>query len=226
MKTNRGSSLALYIAGGWHAPLSIRWDCGQETDRRVKEKFLLPLEFDRASKNLLRGFWYYSYYRECLFKQGYDFKGNPIPISNLSVTDSGTEYVNPFADIQFKILRNDLKIVTDNELNVDIDDRLHISKLKSDSDEIEIKTYITKTDPESLKDVLVQFEKISAEDSALLHQAITEKSNSKFKITQSDGSPALIFFTPNNHIIYISASRENKEKIIEEINSSILLSAG
>jgi hypothetical protein len=226
MQTNRGSSLALYIASGWHAPINIRWNCGQETDKRVEEKFLLPLEFDQASKDLLRGFWYYSYYRECLFKQGYDFKGNPIPTSNLSITDSETKYINPFADIQFNILRNDFKIVTDNELNVDIDDRLHISKLKSDTGEIEIKTYITKTDSESLKDVLVQFGKISAEDKILLNQAITQKSKSIFKITQSDESPALVFLTPNSHIIYISANGEGGEEIIEGIKSSILPVAG
>ena len=62
MHTARGGSLALYaIGGGRGAPAAVHLACAVETDPRVNSKFELPLAFDDATKDQLKGFWYYSY---------------------------------------------------------------------------------------------------------------------------------------------------------------------
>lgn len=144
-KTNRGSSLALYTVAGWHAPIDIRISCGKMTDTRVAEKFRLPLNFDRKSKNGLRGFWYYSYYRQCLFDQGYDFNGRKIERSSIS---DGV-YYNHLGHFSFNV-PEETEIISDNTLDVDFDDRLYVSQISFQDKSLILKTYLEQDEIESL----------------------------------------------------------------------------
>ncbi len=149
-KTNRGSSWALYAIAGRHAPLSVKMSCAKETDERVATKFSLPLKFDTKTKNELRGFWYYSYYRGCLFKNGFDFSGNPIPSSTITPqTGKTTQYANPYVGITLSVPQGTI-IATDNVLDVDFDDRLHVSQLTFPNGTLVINAYKKVTDPEEL----------------------------------------------------------------------------
>jgi hypothetical protein len=128
-KTNRGSSWALYAIAGWNAPFSVKTACATKTDANVSKKFELPLKFDEKTKNELRGFWYYSYYRQCLHKAGYDFSGNPIPPSVITQgAGEITQYSNPYSGITLTVPTG-TTITTDNTLDVNFDDRLYVSQL-------------------------------------------------------------------------------------------------
>lgn len=141
MKTNRGSSIALYVVGGWGAPVDTRYTCAKETDTLVAKKFLNPPPFDKKSINGLKGFWYYSYYRQCLYQHGFDFNGDKIPTSTLR---SSGIYANPLAGITFKIEK--AMITADNVINVDDDDRLRASALQTTSGTIVVNTYLKNND--------------------------------------------------------------------------------
>lgn len=140
MYTVRGGSFALYTIGGLNAPASVHWACAHETNPRVDAKFELPLAFDEKTKGELKGFWYYSYFRECLFRHGYDFKGNDIIPSLLSKSNGVLKYKNPYVGFGFTVF-SEAEFYIDNALNVDYDDSLLFSTLKMATTTLIIEAY-------------------------------------------------------------------------------------
>lgn len=120
--THDGRVLGLYSFAALRAPFDAKMTCAKETNIRVAQKFEAPLNFDEDSKNALREFWHFSYYRECLFKAGFDFYGNPIePASLTPGSNGGYTYKNPFAGIQFTT-DEPTTLVYSNITNPDLDD--------------------------------------------------------------------------------------------------------
>lgn len=122
--THDGRVLGLYSFAALRAPFDAKMTCAKETNIRVADKFEAPLNFDEDSKNALREFWHFSYYRECLFKAGYDFYGKPIEPASLTAAADGSQtytYKNPFAGIQFTT-DQPTTLVYSNITNPDLDD--------------------------------------------------------------------------------------------------------
>lgn len=134
---------SVYVMLGWHAPLGFKVDCVRQTEKLVTQKFLLPLAFDQASKDGLRQFWHYSYYTGCLQNLGYDHYGDHIPESR--ITDG--KYVNTFG--KFSLDVGDVRIISDNQVDVAYDDRLMLSTL-SQNDEVVTVGWYKKYDSMSL----------------------------------------------------------------------------
>jgi hypothetical protein len=217
MYTNRGSSIALYSIGGWGAPLQIRWDCGKETDRLVVEKFKLPLDFTKESKDELRGFWYYSYYRQCLYRNHFDFDGNPIPASTLN----NTQYINQFAGIQF-VVPQGTTLTEDNALNVDIDDRLYVSNLETPSGRILIHTYLKNDNFSSFDDLSKNIRTLTPLREGSIKESVSnnEQQISFINFTQSNGHRGILLLTPEKHVIHISGLADSADSI-DVISKSI-----
>jgi hypothetical protein len=129
--TFQGHILGLYAFAAIKAPLGVKIDCVHETNQKVAQKFTLPLAFDEGTKNDLREFWHFSYYRACLFRAGYDFYGNTITPSEITTTDSIPHYVNHFMNISFAVPVG-TTILTDNQTDPDIDDYVITSKLQTE----------------------------------------------------------------------------------------------
>jgi hypothetical protein len=127
--TSRGGSFVLYAVAGIHAPLSVRAECVFETDSRVAAKFDRKLILDSYWIEQLKGFWYYSMFRSCLFDHGYLFSGVPVsPSSLVSISTSTVRYTNHV--MGFSLLLPVPAVLTiDNSLNVEYDDRLYTSKI-------------------------------------------------------------------------------------------------
>lgn len=149
MKTLRGNSLALYMVGGWHAPLGVRYDCGKETDVKVHDKFLQRLDFDTHSKNLLQNFWFYSFYRQCLYNHGYTFKGNSVLPS--SVQD--TLYRNELLGVTMTVPAGST-ITKDNALNVEFDDQLFVSELHAPAGDMHVQVEVSHPQIHTFDDAL------------------------------------------------------------------------
>lgn len=142
----RITTLALYVMIGMKAPLATRIECAKETEGLVTEKFSLPLLFDQASKDGLRTFWHYSYYASCLQNNGYDHSGNPIPVS--TVNDG--RFINHFG--KFSLAMTDAKIISNNQVDADYDDRLIISDLHWRDHDIFVGFY-KKYDPKTISEM-------------------------------------------------------------------------
>lgn len=219
-KTIRGSSLALYAVAGWHAPLSVRFECARETDSRVAEKFLKPLNFDPASKDLLKNFWFYSYYRGCLFQDGYDFKGNAVPRSAIN----GDVYNNPFAGISFRLAPGSA-IAKDNALNVDIDDQLYISQIHTPTQTLSLHYYTNDDQYKNFEDLNQKFQGIRGETAQVVEKTvgILPDKTMDLHFSLDNGNSGIIFLASNNRLFIISGQQSQASEMLG-IEQSIKLS--
>ena len=220
MKTLRGNSLVLYAVGGWHAPLNVRVACARETDGKVVEKFSKPLNFDKESKNLLKNFWYYSFYRGCLFRYGYDFKGNSVPSSEIS----NNEYTNPYAGINFLLPANST-LLKDNELNVELDDRLFTSEIQTDQGIIFVQFYTKHDIYDSQEHINANFQNVPNTTGKVIEKTagILPSGAGDFHITQDDGNIGIVFLAPENHLIIIYGNSQLSQYLME-IEQNFVLS--
>lgn len=128
--------IPLYLFSARQAPLMTKLRCAAITNHEVHEKFENPPDFDKKSLNGLQEFWHYSLFRGCLFEHGYDMEGARVPESLVE----GKIYTNPYLGFSFK-LSDSAQLVTDNELDVETDDRLYTSVIETDSGTIEVYAY-------------------------------------------------------------------------------------
>ena len=221
MHTVTGGGIALYTFAGFHAPLTLHSTCGFETDTRVHEKFEAPLAFDKKSIDGLKGFWQYSYFRECLYKNGYDFSGRPIPHSVVTSQDGISLYQNSYVGFRFEVLYDSV-LVVDNALNVDYDDRLLVSSLK-------IGTTTVIVESSTKHDVFKTFADVrdSYRDNAFSKTAIDSSTERKslgglsvLHILEVDGTTRLVFVLPNGYVVNIH-SKDISNEILEKMLLSL-----
>ena len=217
MKTNRGSSIALYVVGGFGAPIATRFECAKETDVLVAKKFLNPPNFGKKAIDGLKGFWYYSYYRQCLYQNGFDFNGTPIPAS--SVRSSGV-YTNPLAGITFTLQH--AMIVADNVIDVDDDDRLRATKLQIPEGTIFVNTYLKNNDILNFEELVGAPKMTPTVQGNLLTQVITKNNQGidMLEVSQDNDTVGFLFMTPEKHVIYIYGATTLKSTI-DHIESSV-----
>jgi hypothetical protein len=223
-KTLRGNSLALYAVGGWNAPLSIRYNCGKQTDAAVYEKFLRPLKFDEPTKDLLKNFWYYSYYRDCLYKHGYDFKGNPVPKSSIVVAGATAVYSNNNAGFTFTV-PPETTITTDNALDVDFDDYLLASTLQTKNGLIQVHYYTKITQYENFDVLNEKFQSIPTTNGKVVSKTIAQiKDGTKdLHVTQDDGNRGFVAQTAAGHVIVVFGQEAVQDAITSIENSLQML---
>jgi hypothetical protein len=210
MHTVRGSSFALYAVGGWHAPIATKWHCAMETDINVDKKFTLPLLFDEDTKNELKGFWYYSYYRQCLYNNGYDFKGNPIPKSTIiDIT-----YSNPYGEFSFPVPPH-TTLTTDNTLNVDNHDKLLVSTLTIGNEVLTIHTFLRDEDFTSFESLKNNLQHISLSTADIENSDAIKNANGVdvLRVRDTEGTEGVVFLTPSLHVVYIFGASQLKDTI-------------
>jgi len=206
-QTARGGSYALYVAAAWGTPIGIKFDCAKETDKRVDQKFQLPFNVDQDVKDALKGFWYYSYYRQCLYDAGYNFSGDKIQPSSITPDTPDALYTNPLGGFSFRIPEG-TTIVSDNKLNVDFDDRLFVSSLETSSETISIHVYVTYRDIKTVEDITKIIKQIPGTVGSITG-TIFEKSNSGVDIVymkQDDDMQGVAFVTPQGHVVFVAGS--------------------
>ena len=218
-KTVRGNSWALYLAGGWHAPFAVKWECAKQTDKDVEAKFSRPLKFDEASKNLLKNFWYYSYFRSCLYKHGYDFSGYPIPESLIAINI----YENKLAGISFNIPEQSL-ISLDNSLDVDVDDRLFVTEIKTPAGLLHMQYYSKHDVFTSNEELNSKMQSIPMTGGMITQKKIVELASGAgaIEFRQTDGNIGLALVSPDGKV-YIIYGEENLQAELENIKLSLNL---
>lgn len=204
-RTTRFHISMLYLFTGSKSPISTRVHCIGQTENLVANKFSLPLNFDTKSKNLLREYWHYSYYRQCLRQSGYDIHGGTIPKSNVVNTGSGFEYQN--TEGLFKIINLDnVTIISDNVMDVDYDDRLLLSTLEINQKKVNLGVYIKHDKITDLSSAEDQFTNFPFTIGSIKSKEInTSRGSSFLYIEQTDGITGLVTILPNNKIILIYA---------------------
>jgi len=168
----RYEAIPMYVFAVSGIPVSIKVPCAIEADTRVSEKFSVPPDFDRKSINSLRGFWHFSFYKQCLFRDGYDFEGEKITASE--ITRDGL-YTNHWSGFSLSI-PSEASIITDNETDYEIDDRLYTSVIKSGEDTVQINFY-TKYDFENLNDMFLSTNAFTNTDGIVLEKELLESGN-------------------------------------------------
>ena len=203
----RGGSYSLYIAGAWGAPLGTKVECAQQTNGRVDQKFKLPFNVDQSAKDALKGFWYYSYYRECLHSAGYQFSGDPITSSSIIIQNQDAVYSNPSGGFSFTIPMG-TALIKDNKLDVDIDDRMFVSLLKTSSEVIFIYTYTTYDDIETFDNLTSNFKQLPETMGSVTGTILNENISGvkSLYIKQDDNKQGIVFITPGKHVVYIYGS--------------------
>jgi hypothetical protein len=221
MHTARGGSLALYAIGGRGAPAALHLACAEEADPRVNSKFELPLAFDEATKDQLKGFWYYSYFRECLFENGYDFKGNTVAPSTITAKGEVSFYENKYMGFSALVPAH-TTLALDNALNVDFDDSLFFSLLRIDSGKAAIEAY-TKRDPFTSFDTLRDQYVMNPLTKTPIVDIATRTSIHNVQmlyITEANASTRLVFMGTNGRVISIS-TKDIPAQTLEAIASTI-----
>jgi len=198
--TVRGGAFAVYIFGGIHAPLSVKWECGAITDANVEKKFMLPLLFDEKTKNELRGFWYYSYFRQCLYNNGYDFSGNVVPDSNISENT----YSNSYGGFSFSVPEK-TTLTSDNKLDVDFHDQLLVSTLTMGSETLFIHAYLKNDDFKTFDDLKTNLQYISLSKADIENSDIVKNAQGAevLRVRDIEGTEGIVFLTPSLHVVYI-----------------------
>ena len=115
----------MYAFAAKGAPAGTKWLCVRQSRQRVAEKFDHQFKLPPDAIKALKQFWYYSLYRECLFQQGYDFDGTPVPESYIA----GRVYHNLWGKFSF-VVPAQSRILTDNQLDAERDDRRYQSQLQ------------------------------------------------------------------------------------------------
>lgn len=217
--THQGRVFGLYAFAAFKTPLDIKMRCIEETNDRVYEKFLLPLAFDEESKNALREYWHFSYYRQCLFKAGYDFYGAPIPPTELTAVNDTYVYKNHFTDISFTTATT-TSIVYDNTTDPDNDDYTVGSQLLIGSETVTVnfdRSYKVK-DLAALEPIFAGFvEKIDFTSPTLVKLPSPRPDILAFENTDQFGYVLII---PDNHIITIygkNSARSTIESLVDSI---------
>lgn len=219
--TSRGRVVSLYAFGAIKAPLVTKIACASDTDARVTEKFKQPLNFDPASKTALREYWHFSYYRECLFKAGYDFYGNKILASTLSSVDSETSrYTNHFGNISFTVPAG-TTIKADNITNPDMDDYVITSILKIGEYDVIVQFDRSKKEAVDLAEINDTFTGFSTTTAAIVNKSTaTNQSGSVImSVHQDDATFGLLSFTPEHLVVSIYGEKLPIE-ILNQIESS------
>jgi hypothetical protein len=129
MYTHTGRVWSMYAFASFKAPFAVKQECIKETNQKVYDKFLQPLDFNTEAKDALREYWHFSYYRACMFTAGYDFWGDEIEPSSLVSEAGETYYRNPFAKVSFVVLP-ETNIIVDNAINPDLDDYIVATTLQ------------------------------------------------------------------------------------------------
>jgi hypothetical protein len=213
MHTNRGSSWALYAFAGIRAPLDVKIACAHSTDARVAKKFQLPLDFTEDAKDALRGFWYYDYYRECLYKHGYDFSGRRIESTFFG---QGT-YTNRFAGFSL-VVPASASLTSDNALDVDYDDHLYTSELNLGTGTVVIHAYL-KDNKQTFVDSI---EQISALEETIVSQTplVNPQGMRVIEFTGANGTRGIAFKTPDDWAVYVFSTDAGRA-VIASLSASL-----
>lgn len=218
--TTRGKVLSLYAFGSFKAPISQKITCAKQTDQKVQNKFTLPLDFDQDSKNALREFWHFSYYRACLFEAGYDFYGNKIAFSSITKTNNETRYQNNFSKISFAVPNNAI-IVSDNSVNPDLDDYIITSIIRVDDYEIIVQADRSKKDVTSLSELEDKFTGFATTSAAIVDrkQTTNQAGSAILAIHQEDAMFGFLTLNPEHLAITVYGEKLPKS-LLDMIESS------
>jgi hypothetical protein len=222
MHTNRGSSLALYVVGGWNAPIGVKITCGKETDAAVLRKFEQPLAFDEDVKNRLKGFWYYSFYRGCLFSHGYDFSGNPIPASRINTERNESHYENSYGGFSFTI-PGTVTLTEDNTLDVEYDDQLLHTTLDTTYGAITIDTFLKHSTFTSAEDIATRYaeEPFSNATTTTIETRTSPSGVLVTIIHEKDGATRLAFMSSKGYVVDVYATALANE-LVDTIITSLI----
>jgi len=214
--TSPGRIASLYVVGGIQAPLAIQSSCIKETNLRVREKFAVPLAMDPDARQALKEYWYYSFFRECLYTKGYSFLGKPLPASRLSSSSAGVTYMNPIAGISLTVA-SDTAILKDNELDVEYDYRLLQSTLVADNAPLIIDTY---TNHEEIIDfeTLVHNFRLLIPHEVVITSSSTSRTPGGIRYLvahRSDEVCGVAFVSPHGRVIHIYTSCNQEASTLE-----------
>lgn len=203
--THSGRILSLYTFGGFKAPVGVKIGCAKETNLRVEEKFTLPLDFDNESKNALQEFWHFSYYRDCLFRAGYDFGGTRIlPSTMVSLDESFSLYTNYFGGIKF-IVPGSSMLANDNVTDPDTEDRRLTSLIRIGDTTLTVLIYRNYDDLETFQELQTGFPAFSTSTGAIIKQEIFENEagvNLLF-VQQDDGLHGFVTINEQGQVMQI-----------------------
>ena len=221
MHTVRGGSISLCVVGGWGAPIETRWKCAAITDLNVDEKFTLPLDFDQSAKDALKGFWYYSYYRQCLFDNGYDFSGDAVPPSKLVPVGEEMQYKNTYGGFSFSVPKNSV-ILHDNKLDVDFNDKLLVSALDVGGGTLTVHTYLKDDDYKTIADLNEKLTKLTFESPTIEEKEIIKSDDSleMLRVRDASGIEGLVYINPDGHVVFVMGSK-SMQSMIDGIGQSL-----
>ena len=226
-KTMTGRILSLYAFGGFWATPSIKWTCAHEATNRVAEKFTLPLKFDEATKNELREFWHFSYYRACLFEKGYDFGGRIIKRSTVEPMGTNARYTNYFGGFTLEA-SSTMRILEDNAVDPDIEDRRVSSAILVNDSPVTVLAFRTYETANSLDTFEPFFEHFSSSTGSAISSERTTNSHGIETIVreQDDGLYGFAALIPSTgRFMQVFAPTENRELIDSLRNSLTLLTS-
>ena len=210
--TYSGRVLSLYVFGGFSAPVQTKYACSKESRALVIEKFKLPLDFDAVSKRELREFWHFSYYRACLFREGYDFGGSSIPKSEIITTNDGLHYRNYFAETDIRVPEGTL-IRTNNTTNPDIEDRLIASELLVNNTPLYVYAYRSFDEVHTFDELATSFVHFATTTGSIVGNVnvVEDHGIRVLSATQDDGISGIAFMSPRGRVVEIFGENMNTE---------------
>lgn len=217
--THTGRVWGLYAFAAFKAPVAVKVDCVKDTNDRVYDKFLSPLKFSEKAINDLREYWHFSYYRHCLFENGYDFYGNAIKPTTLTSSDGVSIYRNPFGKIYMEI-PGEAALIVDNITDPDQNDFLVSSVLQIG--EVALQVVVDRS--YKLADAAMLREGFAGFEGQILFpsphvQWVTSEANGVHYFADGPLYGAVVL-VPERHIITVYAKLEDKE-LIDAIARSI-----
>lgn len=224
--TARGGSVILYAVGGFRAPLSIRMGCVSDVEQNMNQKFSLPLDVDSDTKDVLKGFWYYSFLRQCLHNNSYDFNGKKIDPSTITYANGAGQYTNTYAGIGFSV-PDGTRISVDNALNVNVDDQLFRSELKLGDQAFHILSYAEYADAPSFDDLMnaESTGRLASVSSAITGRRVSQEpgAGQTLWVNDQNGSQGAILVKPGGGLIYIYANASSSEMMEHIVGSAQFL---
>lgn len=220
--TMHGRITALYLFGGMGVPWATKSACIEVVGDRVTQKFALPLDMDREARNALREYWHYSYYRQCLYDSGYDFSGNPVPLSTLVEESGHVTYTNVLANMIFT-LPVGTDITMDNELDVDFDYRLFRSSFTVGRATVFVHTYTIHDDVASFADLAINLDHLSATEGTITTatEHVADQGVPYLAVIQDDGYCGSVFVAPAGQVVHIYTVCDDSA-LVEEMSTTAM----
>ncbi len=196
---------------------TIKSNCSSEADAGVEKKFQTDHQLEAKVIESLQTYWRDVYYKNCLYKNAVDEKGNALPKTRITRDGDREIYENPLMNFSF-VLPGNTTVVSDNTTDPDADRQLYTSRIENGERMIDIRVkrgLASLRDVNSISDIIKDVGGLLNIENTIVLVVATTTANgiSVLEIQEDNAQFGVAFLTPEKNLVYIYGKFLTREMI-------------